>query len=102
MKTKCDDCSMRNKENCSTCPDKEPIKPQVVQISGTAYPMNEFFWKRKHPQHWAALQKIKELVVSMTQGEVTAHFRYPEAKRPKIINKENEKDKTQSQDTKGT
>ena len=96
MKTKCDDCGMRNRENCNTCPDMEPIKPQVVQISGTAYPMNEFFWKRKHPQHWAALQKIKELVVSMTQGEVTAHFRYPEAKKPKIINNENEKDKTQS------
>jgi len=97
MDRTCELCGHRNEENCNSCPDME--KPKVTQIRGTAYPMNEFFWKRKHPQHWAALQKIKELVVSMTQGEVTAHFRYPEAKKPKIINKENEKDETQGQNT---
>lgn len=97
MKDKCDDCGMRNRENCNTCPDMEPIKNQVVQISGTAYPKNEFFWKQKHPKHWECLQGIKALVNQLTLGEVSVHFRYPETAGPKIINKpKDEKDKTQN------
>lgn len=51
----------------------------IIQLKGTAYPKDEYFYKKTHPSQWETLQDIKKLVEHITAGKVAVKFIYPEA-----------------------
>lgn len=51
-----------------------------VQLKGTAYPVNEYFWKKAHPRQWKIRQLLKKFVRFISFGYATIHYTYPKAK----------------------